>query len=81
VTDIERQLLGALTDLQAAVANLPTQQSKSDLLPLFARIDQLAARLSNDSPPELRHFLQRKSYAKARQWLEDAQASPGSCGG
>lgn len=81
MSDLESQLLAALTALDSAVQNLPAAGPKPSLLPFLARIDELAARLPADADPELRHFLQRKSYQKARQRLEGAPASRGTCGG
>ena len=81
MSDLESQLLAALTALDSAVQNLPAKGPKPPLLPFLARIDELAARLPADADPELRHFLQRKSYQKARQRLEGAAASRGTCGG
>ena len=69
LTEIEQRLLQALSDLEAASAALKTAQPKPDLVSLFARVDTLAAQLPPGTDPELRHFLQRKSYQKARQRL------------
>lgn len=69
MTDLESQLAAALDELEATARAMPTVSPKPSLLPLFARIDGLAAQLPPDADPELRHFLQRKSYEKARQHL------------
>src|SRR2546425_78472 len=55
---------------------MPTVNRKPDLLPLFARIDELTVQLPKDTDPALLHYLHRKSYEKARLWLEgrDAQS-------
>jgi hypothetical protein len=50
---------------------MPVSNPKPDLRPLFARVDELAGRLPDSASPELRHFLQRKSYGKARAWLQE----------
>jgi len=34
-----------------------------------ARLDALAAQLPRNADPRLRHFLERQSYLKARDWL------------
>jgi hypothetical protein len=34
-------------------------------------VDELAGRLPDSASPELRHFLQRKSYRKARLLLQE----------
>ena len=80
VTEIESQLLAALQELDAAVKTPAAAEPRSSLLPLFRRIDSLAAGLPPASDPELRHFLQRKSYEKARQRLQGFAAERGTCG-
>jgi hypothetical protein len=80
MTDTERHLLESLRDLQrAATARAP--EARPALLPLFARIDSLAAQLPPDAPADLLHYLRRKSYEKARLWLEGRHHEnvPGSC--
>jgi len=52
--------------LDRAVKALPAANPKPSLLPLFARIDGLAEQLPPTADPELRHFLRRKSYQKAK---------------
>ena len=81
MTAIERSILQALTDLENAVKLMPTVNRKPDLLPLFARIDELTVQLPKDTDPALLHYLHRKSYEKARLWLEgrDAENQAGSC--
>lgn len=74
---LEAQLEAALTELEAAARD-PRQPP---LLPLFERIDRLAAQLPPDADPELRHFLQRKSYFKARERLQGRAVARGRCGG
>jgi hypothetical protein len=70
MTELERSLLSALTDLDAAVKAMPAAQPWPDLPSRFARIDSLAAQLPRSTAPDLLHYLQKKSYAKARLWLE-----------
>jgi len=43
---------------------------KPNLLPLFTRLDDLAKNLPASADPQLRHYLQRKSYQKARVLLQ-----------
>jgi hypothetical protein len=79
---VEQKLLNALAELDDAVKALPAANPKPSLLPLFARIDELANQLPPAADPELRHFLQRKSYEKARLLLEGRgkENAKGSCG-
>lgn len=80
MNEIEAQILGALKELDAAVKTMPTANPKPTLLPLFTRIDELARQLPHGTDPELLHFLQRKSYEKARARLEGLGVARGSRG-
>lgn len=78
MTEIESELLQALMELEAAVA--VRTEPRPGLMPHFERIDALAARLGPAADTELRHFLQRKSYEKARLRLQGLEAERGRCG-
>jgi hypothetical protein len=74
MTELENDLLGALAKLEGAVARMKTPGPKPDLAGLFESIDALADKLPRDANPDLLHFLQKKSYQKARMLLEGAAA-------
>ena len=82
----ERQLhadiLAALLRLEATVASMPTANPKPSLLPIFEALDGLTRQLPTTSDPDLLHYLHKKSYQKARLWLQgrDAENTTGSCG-
>ena len=82
LTETERHLLDALLDLERTVASLPTAQPKPDLLPLFTRLDDLTRQLPRTADPSLLHYLHKKSYQKARLFLQgrDAENTAGNCG-
>ena len=82
MTDIEKDILGTLVELDDAVKTMRTANPKPDLQPLFARLDSLGEQLPGSADPQLRHYLIRKSYEKARLLLEgrDAENARGSCG-
>ena len=82
VTATEQNLLTELIALEQAVTSLPAAIPKPNLLAYFARIDELTRQLPEDADPALLHYLQKKSYQKARLWLEgrDAQNQAGTCG-
>ncbi|HYT59944.1 MAG TPA: hypothetical protein VEL06_07220 [Haliangiales bacterium] len=82
MTATEQTLLQTLVELNNAVQSMPAANPKPDLLPLFARIDELARQLPKDTDPTLLHYLHRKSYEKARLWLEgrETENQAGSCG-
>ena len=78
----ETELLQALVNLESNIQPAGTPGPRPSLLPFFEQIDVLAARLGSDADPALRHYLQKKSYQKARFFLEgrDADNQEGSCG-
>ena len=81
MTDTETKLLATLLELERTIAALPTAQPKPSLLPLFTRLDELTAALSAGTDPTLLHYLHKKSYQKARLFLEerDAENQVGQC--
>lgn len=81
MTDLEQEILAALRELERAVATMATAQPKPNLLPLFAQLDVLAAQLPRAADPTLLHYLHKKSYEKARLFLEgrDAENQVGNC--
>jgi DNA-binding GntR family transcriptional regulator len=70
MTQIEREIFDTLLELERAAAQMAASTPKPDLRPLFARLDELAGRLPAGADSDLRHYLQRKSYQKARAFLE-----------
>lgn len=82
MNETERAILQALVELDEQVKTMRTANPKPDLRPLFARLDELERQLPRDAAPDLRHYLQRKSYEKARLFLEgrEAENTRGSCG-
>ncbi len=81
MTAMEQNILQTLLELDQVIKSMPTANPKPDLLPLFSRIDDLTLRLPKDTDPALLHYLHRKSYEKARLWLEgrDAENQAGNC--
>ena len=81
VNDWEQQLWRTLRDLELASAAVPNAPSKPDLRALFSRIDELAGRAPRETEPVLRHYLAKKSYQKARLYLEgrEAENAAGNC--
>ena len=70
MTELERSILARLIELDEKVKAMPAANPKPNLLPLFQEIESLAGQLPRGSAPDLLHYMQRKSYEKARQWLE-----------
>jgi hypothetical protein len=79
---VEAKILDALLELERAVASLPTASPKPNLLPLFQRLDELTSQLPRGTDPSLLHYLHKKSYEKARLFLQgrDAENQAGNCG-
>jgi hypothetical protein len=71
MTQTEREILDTLLELEQAAGRMASESPKPDLRPLFARLDKLALQLPADAPSDLRHYLQRKSYQKARAFLQE----------
>ena len=82
VTDLENEVLAALLALEAVVASMPTANPKPDLRPYFSRLDELTLRLPKPTDPDLLHYLHKKSYQKARLFLQgrDPENQAGNCG-
>ncbi|MGH8024237.1 MAG: hypothetical protein ACRED1_11680 [Limisphaerales bacterium] len=78
---LETNLLDALERLDAAVKAMPSANPKPSLVPLFNRIDELASQLPRNTDPALRHYLHKKSYDKARLFLQgrDGENQAGNC--
>jgi hypothetical protein len=70
----EKKLLNALLDLETAVQSMPTANPKPDLRAKFERIDALTGELPKGSDPQLLHYLSKKSYQKARLFLQGRDA-------
>jgi hypothetical protein len=83
MTEMEQQILGALVELEQAVARMKTDNPKPNLVPIFERIDQLGRELPPTADPLLQHYLRKKSYEKARLFLQgrDAENATGNCHG
>ena len=82
MTQLEQELHQALLELDGAVKRMAASKAPVDLLPLFARIDELGAKLPAGTDPQLVHFIQRKSFEKATLWLagRKAEITRGVCG-
>jgi hypothetical protein len=46
----------------------------------MAVLDDIVARQGDSLPPQLGHFLERRSYAKALVWLGGEAPAAGTCG-
>lgn len=78
VTETEQTILNTLLELESAVAGINTE-AKADLLAIFSRLDELTFSLPKDTSPELLHYLHKKSYQKARLFLQGKDPEQGEC--
>lgn len=81
MTDTEQTILEGLLELEDKIASMATADPKPNLLPLFDRLDTLTRELPRDTSPDLLHYLHKKSYQKARLFLQgrDAENQAGNC--
>lgn len=82
MTNLEASILQALLELDAAAALLRQGGPKPDLSAILQRLRTLGAELPPTSDPDLRHYMQRQSYEKARLFLQGraAENARGTCG-
>ena len=78
---VEIEILTALKQLHETVKAMPTANPKPSLLPVFTHLDELTKQLPRDADPTLLHYLHKKSYEKARLFLQgrDAENQVGNC--
>jgi hypothetical protein len=81
MTDLERDILSVLTELETGVAVMRTAQPKPNLVPLINRLNDYAAQLPRATHAQLIHYLTNGSYQKARLWLtgRGAENARGHC--
>jgi hypothetical protein len=81
MNETERAILSALNELNRMVQSMKTADPKPNLLPVFEQIETLTARLGPQADPSLLHYLHKKSYEKARLYLDgrDAENARGTC--
>ena len=78
MTTIEQQLLDALLELEDTIGRVNTEP-KPDLMAIFNRLDELTTQMPKDAPPDLLHYLHKKSYQKARLFLQGQNPEQGAC--
>ena len=81
MSEQENAILLSLIELDDTVKAMPRADPKPNLMPIFARLEELTRGLPKDTAPELLHYLGKKSYEKARLWLEGKrnQIARGGC--
>ena len=83
MTQTEQSILDTLLDLERTIEAMPRTSPKPNLLPLFSRLDELTRALPATADPSLLHYLHKKSYEKARLFLQrrEAENARGNCHG
>jgi hypothetical protein len=81
MSETEKRILQTLVELDSAIKTMASANPKPNLLPIFARLDDLTRQLPKNASPELLHFMHKKSYEKARLLLEGrgAENARGNC--
>lgn len=81
MTETERDILATLKDLEVKVQSMKTANPKPNLLPVFEKLEILTGQLGRDADLSLLHYMHKKSYEKARLYLEgrDAENARGAC--
>jgi len=75
----QSSVLTVLRELELAVAAVKPPAPNPGLRMALARLEDLTATLPADVPPDLRHYLLKRSYQKARVWLEGGDPEAGAC--
>ena len=70
MTNVEQELRGALLQF----IQLTSRRQPEQIGEALNRILQLEHQLSEDAPPMLRHYLERRSYQKALDFLNSGRA-------
>ncbi|MDP6904374.1 MAG: hypothetical protein QF406_08000 [Verrucomicrobiota bacterium] len=78
VTETEQSILDTLIELEEAVAQV-NEEPKPDLMAIFNRLDELTIQMPKDAHPDLLHYLHKKSYLKARLFLQGKDPEQGEC--
>jgi len=63
----------ALQELETAIAAGRPPAPNPALRPALARLAELTQQIPDSADPQFRHYLQRGSFQKAREWLEAAR--------
>ena len=69
--------------MERTVEAMRNTTPKPNLLPLFSRLDELTRTLPSTTDPLLLHYLHKKSYEKARLFLQgrESENARGNCHG
>lgn len=82
MTETEKAIHTSLVELEAMIQSMRSEGTKPDLMSVFERIESLTRQLPKETDSALLHYLHKKSYQKARLWLEgrESENAAGNCG-
>ena len=85
MTTLESEILQTLIDLEACATSAGPAvpgASRPSVLPIVRRLTELTGALPPGTSPDLLHYLHKRSYEKARLWLQgrDDENAAGNCG-
>ena len=77
----EQMILQTLLELEATVSAMRTANPKPSVVPVLSRLEELTRQLPKTADPNLLHYLHKRSYEKARLWLEgrEGENQAGNC--
>ena len=78
MTETEQAILDKLLELESAVAGI-NKEVKPNLLGIFSELDEMTLSLPKDTAPDLMHYMHKKSYQKARLFLQGKDPEQGEC--
>ena len=79
MTATEQTILQTLLELEATVSAMRTANPKPSVVPVLSRLEELTRQLPKTADPNLLHYLHKRSYEKARLWLEGQDPEKGTC--
>ena len=70
--ELQDQLYSTLKEMMKAI----DKGEGEAIVASLGRIDEIGQRLGADAPPMLRHYIEKRSYSKALDFLEGRDESP-----
>ncbi len=82
VTRLEAEILEQLILLESTATSKVGDGPRPGVLPIVQRLTELTRQLTVGTDPSLLHYLHKRSYEKARFFLQgrDAENAAGNCG-
>ena len=74
MTALERSILNKLLELEEIMKGFQAANPKPNLSPIFLQLDAMTLELPRDTDPNLLHYLHKKSYQKARLFLQGRES-------